>query len=55
MTIRFGTSTESNEPIESNKTNKTNKRKETEDGLYIPAICLVLLYSGQVEINCPPK
>ena len=55
ITISFGTSTESNEPIESNKTNKTNKRNETESGLLILAICLVLLYASHVEINRPPK
>ena len=52
MTIGFATSTESNDPIE---WNKTNKRNETEDGLYILAICLVLLYAGHTEINRPPQ
>ena len=51
MTIGFATSTESNEQLNQIK----QKRNETEDGLYILAICLVLLYAGHFEINCPTK
>ena len=55
ITIGFGTSTESNETNEANKIYKTNKRNETEDGLYILAICLVLFYASHAEINRPQK
>ena len=51
-TIGFGTSTESNEPIE---TNKTIKRNETEDELYILAICLVHFMQAILKLIVPQK